>query len=32
MADREGMLSSGMEWGVNESHERLDELIEKLLK
>jgi len=30
--DRDGMLQSGMEEGVNESYERLDELLEKMLK
>jgi uncharacterized protein YndB with AHSA1/START domain len=30
IADRDGMLQSGMERGVNESHERLDELLEKM--
>jgi uncharacterized protein YndB with AHSA1/START domain len=30
LADRDGMLQSGMESGVRESHERLDELLEKL--
>jgi uncharacterized protein YndB with AHSA1/START domain len=29
VADRDGMLQSGMERGVNDSHERLDELFEK---
>ena len=28
--DRDGMIMSGMERGVNDSHERLDELFEKL--
>ncbi|MGZ4906891.1 MAG: SRPBCC family protein [Halobacteriota archaeon] len=28
--DRDGMLQSGMEQGINESYERLDELLEKL--
>jgi L-lysine 2,3-aminomutase len=28
--DRDGMLQSGMEEGVNDSYERLDELLEKL--
>jgi uncharacterized protein YndB with AHSA1/START domain len=27
VADRDGMLQSGMEHGVNDSHERLDELL-----
>lgn len=31
-ADRDGMLQSGMERGVNDSHERLDELLEKMKK
>ncbi|MGD0645859.1 MAG: SRPBCC family protein [Candidatus Bathyarchaeia archaeon] len=31
-ADRDGMLQSGMEEGLNESHERLDELLEKTKK
>jgi uncharacterized protein YndB with AHSA1/START domain len=30
--DRDGMVQSGMERGVNDSHERLDELLEKLQK
>lgn len=30
--DRDGMLQSGMEEGVNESYERLDDLLEKLQK
>ncbi|MGZ4948491.1 MAG: SRPBCC domain-containing protein, partial [Halobacteriota archaeon] len=29
---RDGMLQSGMEQGINESYERLDELLEKLQK
>ncbi|MFT3936994.1 MAG: SRPBCC family protein [Chitinophagaceae bacterium] len=29
VADRDGMLQSGMEGGVNDSYERLDELFEK---
>ncbi|VVB89062.1 Activator of Hsp90 ATPase -like protein [uncultured archaeon] len=32
VADRDGMLQSGMEEGVNDSHERLDELLEKMKK
>jgi len=32
VTDRDSMLLSGMEKGVNESHERLDELIEKMGK
>jgi uncharacterized protein YndB with AHSA1/START domain len=31
VADRDGMVASGMERGVRESHERLDELFEKQL-
>jgi len=31
VADRDGMIMSGMERGVNDSHERLDELFEKLM-
>jgi uncharacterized protein YndB with AHSA1/START domain len=30
LADRDGMLQSGMEEGVNDSYERLDELLENL--
>ena len=30
VADRDGMLSSGMEEGANESYDRLDELLAKL--
>ena len=30
VADRDGMLQSGMESGVNDSHNRLDELLAKL--
>jgi uncharacterized protein YndB with AHSA1/START domain len=30
VADRDGMLQSGMERGVNDSHDRLDELLAKL--
>ena len=30
VADRDGMLQSGMERGVNDSHNRLDELLSKL--
>src|SRR5262245_58023430 len=30
VADRDGMLSSGMEAGANESYDRLDELLAKL--
>lgn len=32
VADRDGMLQSGMEEGVNDSYNRLDELLEKLQK
>jgi uncharacterized protein YndB with AHSA1/START domain len=32
VADRDGMLRSGMEEGVNEGYERLDELLEKIEK
>ncbi len=32
IADRDGMLQSGMEGGVNESYDRLDELLEKTKK
>lgn len=32
VADRDGMLQSGMEEGVNDSYDRLDELLEKMLK
>lgn len=28
--DRDGMMQAGMEEGINESHERLDELLEKI--
>ena len=30
IADRDGMLQGGMEEGLNESHDRLDELLEKM--
>jgi uncharacterized protein YndB with AHSA1/START domain len=30
VADRDGMLQSGMEKGVNDSHDRLDELLAKI--
>ena len=30
VADRDGMVQSGMEGGVNEGHSRLDELLEKI--
>lgn len=32
VADRDGMLQSGMEKGVNDSHYRLDELLAKMQK
>ena len=32
VSDRDGMIQSGMERGLNEGHERLDELLEKLRK
>ncbi len=32
VADRDGMLQAGMERGVNDSHERLDELLVKMQK
>lgn len=32
VADRDGMIQSGMERGVVDSHERLDELMEKIQK
>ncbi len=32
VADRDGMLQSGMEEGVNDSYDRLDELLEKMQK
>jgi uncharacterized protein YndB with AHSA1/START domain len=32
VADRDGMLGSGMEEGMNESYDRLDELLEELKK
>jgi uncharacterized protein YndB with AHSA1/START domain len=32
VADRDGMLQSGMEKGVNDSHDRLDELLAKIQK
>jgi uncharacterized protein YndB with AHSA1/START domain len=32
VADRDGMLQSGMEEGVNDSHDRLDELLAKMQK
>lgn len=32
VADRDGMIRSGMERGVNDGYERLDELFEKLKK
>ena len=30
VADRDGMLQSGMEVGVNDSYDRLDELLKKI--
>jgi len=30
LADRDGMCQSGMEGGVNDSYNRLDELLEKM--
>ena len=32
VSDRDGMIQSGMQRGVNEGHERLDELLEKIQK
>jgi len=32
VVDRDGMVQSGMERGVNDSHERLEELLEKMQK
>lgn len=32
VADRDGMLQSDMEEGVNDSYDRLDELLEKMKK
>jgi hypothetical protein len=32
VADRDGMMQADMEEGVNDSFERLDELLEKLQK
>jgi uncharacterized protein YndB with AHSA1/START domain len=32
VADRDGMVQSGMERGLNEGYERLDEILEKLRK
>jgi uncharacterized protein YndB with AHSA1/START domain len=32
IADRDGMLQGGMEEGLNESHDRLEELLEKMKK
>jgi uncharacterized protein YndB with AHSA1/START domain len=32
VADRDGMLQSGMEAGVNDSYDRLDELLKKMQK
>jgi len=31
VADRDGIINSGMEYGVNDSHNKLDELLEKLV-
>ena len=31
-ADRDGHLNAGMEWGVKESHGRLDELLEEIME
>jgi uncharacterized protein YndB with AHSA1/START domain len=30
VADRDGMMQSGMEEGINDSYDRLDELLEKM--
>jgi hypothetical protein len=30
--DRDGMLQSGMEMGIDESYQRLDELLERIKK
>lgn len=30
--DRDGMMQSGMEQGINESYDRLDEVLEKMKK
>jgi uncharacterized protein YndB with AHSA1/START domain len=32
VSDRDGMIQAGMESGVNEGYERLDEILEKLQK
>jgi uncharacterized protein YndB with AHSA1/START domain len=32
VSDRDGMIQSGMEYGVNDGYERLDEILEKLPK
>ena len=32
VADRDGMMQSGMEEGVNDSYDRLDELLRKMQK
>jgi len=32
VADRDGMMQSGMEEGVNDSYDRLDELLQRLVK
>ena len=31
IADRDGIVAAGMEYGVNDSHKKLDELLEKLV-
>jgi len=31
VADRDGIVASGMEYGVNDSHKKLDELLEKMV-
>jgi len=31
VADRDGIVAAGMEYGVNDSHKKLDELLEKLV-
>jgi uncharacterized protein YndB with AHSA1/START domain len=32
VADRDGMIEAGMEYGLNDGYERLDEILEKLQK
>jgi uncharacterized protein YndB with AHSA1/START domain len=32
VADRDAMMKSGMEEGVNDSYDRIDELLERLVK